>query len=303
MRVLVTGSSGTLGKAIAPLLAAAGHEAVLVDVHSPPVPDERFVAADVRDSGQLRRLMHRIDYVIHTAAIHGIHLRDHSAQDFFALNLAGTFNVWEAAREAGVRGVVFSSTMGVYGASRHAPTDDAVVRVSEDLPCQPTDIYAYTKVAGEEMCRYYGRQYGIPSIALRFGMFVPEPFFRYGIRLLYGGVDTDDVARAALVSLDALVERRLEWGAFNVHSLLPFTEADGPALRRDPLPVLDHYYPGSAALLRDRGVERLQPIDSWFPVGRVAERLGFRPECNFEQWLDDLRGQPDARAEASLPWP
>jgi nucleoside-diphosphate-sugar epimerase len=261
------------------------------------------VKADVRHIGQVTPLMVGVDYVIHTAAIHGIHLRDHSAHDFFELNLAGTFNVWEAAREAAVRGVVFSSTMGVYGASREPPADDAVVPVGEDLPSQPIDVYAYTKVAGEEMCRWYGRQYGIPSIALRFGMFVPEPFFRYGIRLLYGGVDTDDVAGAVMASLEALVERRVEWEAFNVHSLLPFTRADGPELRRDPLLALDRHYPGAAALLRERGVERLQPIDSWFLMQRIEERLGFRPHCNFAEWLEELRRQPDARAEKSQPWP
>lgn len=303
MRILVTGSSGTLGTAIPPLLAEAGHELVLVDVRAPAGGDDRFVVGDVRDFGQLGAAMQGVDYVIHTAAIHGIHLRDHSERDFFELNLAGTFNVWEAARAAGVRGVVFSSTMGVYGLSRQPPTDEAVVRVSEELASQPTDIYGYSKVAGEEMCRYYGRQYGIPSIALRFGMFVPEPFFRYGIRLLYGGVDTDDVARAVMASLDALIERRVEWDAFNVHSFLPFTAEDGPALRRDPLLPLDRHYPGAAALLRERGVARLQPIDSYFPMTRIAARLGFRPQCNFEQWLEDLRRQPDARADTDPPWP
>jgi UDP-glucose 4-epimerase len=303
LRVLVTGSSGLLGTAIAPLLAAAGHETVLVDVRPPAAGQDRFAAGDVRDLGQLRSVMEGVDYVVHTAAIHGIHLRDHSARDFFDLNLAGTFNVWEAAREAGVRGFVFSSTMGVYGASRQPPTGYSVVAVTEDLPSQPTDVYGYTKVAGEAMCQYYGRQYGIPSICLRFGMFVPEPFFRYGIRLLYGGVDTDDVARAVMMSLDALIERRLVWDAFNVHSSMPFTAEDGPALRRDPLAALDRHYPGASALLRERGVERLQPIDSYFPMTHIAARLGFRPECNFDQWLDELRRRPDARADKNPPWP
>jgi UDP-glucose 4-epimerase len=303
VRILVTGSSGTLGTAVAPLLVEAGHEPVLVDVRAPAGGDSRFIAADVRDTGQLERVMRGVDYVVHTAAIHGIHLRDHAARDFFELNLLGTFNIWEAARAAGVRGVVFSSTMGVYGASRQPPTEDAVVRVSEDLASEPTDVYGYSKVAGEEMCRWYGRQYGIPSIALRFGMFVPEPFFRYGIRLLYGGVDTDDVARSVMASLDALIERRVEWDAFNVHSSLPFTAEDGPALRRDPLLALDRHYPGAADLLRERGVERLQPIDSYFPVMRIGDRLGFRPQCNFEEWLEELRQQPDARADKNPPWP
>jgi UDP-glucose 4-epimerase len=105
--------------------------------------------------------------------------------------------------QAGIRGLVFSSTMGVYK-SHNAPGAGGRMALHEDLPLQPGDIYGYTKLAGEELCRLYGRMHGIPSVALRFGMFVPEPFFRYGIRLLYGGVDTADVVGAVLASMEAL---------------------------------------------------------------------------------------------------
>lgn len=44
----------------------------------------------------------------------------------------------------------------------------------EDVPLRPSDIYGWTKVAAEELCKLYGRMHGIPSVALRFGMFVPE---------------------------------------------------------------------------------------------------------------------------------
>jgi hypothetical protein len=52
--------------------------------------------------------------------------------------------------------VAFSGTMGVYGESRKPPSEQAVVALHEDQALQPGDIYGYTKVAGEEMCRYYG---------------------------------------------------------------------------------------------------------------------------------------------------
>jgi hypothetical protein len=67
--------------------------------------------------------------------------------------------------------------------------------------------------------------------------------------------------------------------------------------------VLDTYYPGAAALLRERGVEALAPITVYYPMERAAERLGFRPQCNFAQWLDALRADPQARADKSPPWP
>lgn len=302
MRILITGAGGTLGQALAPLLASSGHAPVLADIE-PITSSYEFVQADVRNRVDMERAMRGISVVVHAAAIHGIHLGDHSPDDFYELNLTGTLRVWEAAVQAGVQGVVFSSTMGVYGASRQPESEESIVAAHEDLPLRPTDIYGYTKLAGEEMCRYYARRHGIRSVGLRFGMFVPEPFFRYGVRLLYGGVDIADVARAVLASVDAILERRLEWEAFNVHSLVPFRVEDGAELRRNPLPALDRYYAGAAALLRDRGVESLHPIDSYFPMERMERRLGFRPERNFEQWLDDLKARRDQRSPSPVPWP
>ena len=302
MRVLITGAGGTLGTALAPALAEAGHEPVLLDVQ-PLQTQYEFVQGNVRKREEVQAAAHGVEFIVHTAAIHGIHLRDHSPQDFYDLNVTGTFNVWKAAVQAEVRGLVFSSTMGVYGERRIPPRADAVVALHEDIPVLPGDIYGYTKVAGEEMCRYYGRRYAIPSVALRYGMFVPEPFFRYGIRLLYGGVDTADVVGAVLASIDALTTRTVQWDAFNVESHVPFTKADAAQLRQDPLPVLDKYYPGATDLLRERGVEALAPITVYYPMQRIADRLGFRPQCNFEQWLEALQSRPEERAEKSPPWP
>jgi nucleoside-diphosphate-sugar epimerase len=193
--------------------------------------------------------------------------------------------------------------MGVYGESANPGDDGRAVRVDEDLPLRPADIYGFSKVVGEEMCRWMGRERGIPSIALRYGMFVPEPFFRYGIRLLYGGVDTDDVVAAVMAALSAMSDGKLGWDSFNVQSPLPFGEDDGLELRRDPLTVLDRYYPGARSLLTQRGVDRLGPIDRYFPVDRLVTRLGLRPSHSFGAWLDELRRRPNERATANPPWP
>ncbi|MBA3308283.1 MAG: NAD(P)-dependent oxidoreductase [Chloroflexi bacterium] len=302
MRVLVTGAGGTLGQALAPALALEGHEPVLLDVRTLETP-YRFVEGDVRQLQDVRRAMQGVDLVVHGAALHGIHLRDHTSQEFHELNVTGTFNTWEAAAEAGVRGLVFCSTMGVYGESRLPSGEDEVVALREDLPLLPADIYGLTKTVGEEMCRYYGRRHGIGSIALRYGMFVPEPFFRYGIRLLYGGVDTADVVGSVLAAIDALAARRVNWGAFNVHSVVPFTEEDAAGLLSDPLAVIDRYWPGASQLLWQRGVERLEPIREYYPMGSIQHRLGFRPSRNFDQWLKKLESQPEALADKPSPWP
>jgi UDP-glucose 4-epimerase len=158
-------------------------------------------------------------------------------------------------------------------------------------------------VVGEEMCRYELRERGIPSVALRYGMFVPEPFFRYGIRLLYGGVHEDDVAGSVVAAIAALLTGRIAHDAFNVESIVPFTAEDARGLRHDPLGVLERHYPGSRSLLRERGVKSLKPITEWFAMERIADRLGFRPQHNFTEWLEELKRRPAQRSETDPPWP
>src|SRR5919202_2469022 len=126
MRVLVTGAGGTLGAALTPMLSDAGHEPVLFDVRMLETPYES-VQGDVRIPEDVQAAQEGVEFVVHTAAIHGIHLGTHSRQDFYDLNLSGPLNVLEGAVKAGVKGVVFSSTMGVYGESRKASRDDEVV--------------------------------------------------------------------------------------------------------------------------------------------------------------------------------
>ncbi len=218
------------------------------------------------------------------------------------MNLTGSFNVWEAAVEHKVRGVVFCSTMGVYGETRKPAGDDDVVFVDEEIPLEPGDVYGWTKVAGEELCRYHLRRDGIPSVALRFGMFVPEPFFHDGIRLLYGGVHEGDVAGAVLASLVALDRGEVRHEAFNVESRLPFTAEDSSLLRHDVLAAIERHYPGAAALLSERGVRALRPITEIFPVRRLEQRLGFRPRHDFGEWLEQLRSRTDEQAPNDLPW-
>src|SRR5215210_1515277 len=126
MRILVTGAAGTLGAVLLPRLAAAGHEPVGLDVRDGS-GDARWIVADVRDAEAVVRAVDGVDIVVHTADLHGIHLARHSPRDFHDLNLTGTFNVWQAGVEHHVRGVVFSSTMGVYGESRRPANEDDVV--------------------------------------------------------------------------------------------------------------------------------------------------------------------------------
>ncbi len=294
--ILVTGGAGTLGRAIAPALREAGFGVRLLDIvpiDGAPAGVEAVVG-DVRDAVDIRLAMVGVTAVIHAAAWHGIHLRDHPRDDFWHLNVTGTYRVYEAAAAAGVRAIVYSSTMGVYGESRRPPAGAPATRISEDLPRRPGDIYGLSKVIGEDMSGAYTRIAGIAGASLRYGMFVPEAIHRMGIRFLYGGVDERDVARANLAALQRLLRDGGHLGAFNVFSALPFIVDDGDDLRTDPLVAIGRHWPDAPALLEAAGVKPWGPIDEVYEIGRAEATIGFRPRYGFTQYLEALRAGRDS---------
>jgi UDP-glucose 4-epimerase len=287
--VLITGGSGTLGRSLAPLLAHQGWRVRVADVDRPtgegPV---EFVETDLRRHEDVRRAVDGSDAIVHAAAWHGVHLRDHPARDFWELNVDGTYNLLEAAVETGVRTFVLSSTMGVYGSSSQPDDDEPAIRVHEALPLRPGDIYGQSKVMSERLVAFFARTRGLRAIALRYGMFVPEPFGHYGIRMLYGGVDVRDVAMANLAAL-----RRLEtsdaFAAYNVFSALPFDDTDLDRLRTEPMAVVARHWPDAPRLLAEIGEKPWGPINTLYDSDRAGRDLGWRPRFGFAEFLDGLR--------------
>jgi UDP-glucose 4-epimerase len=298
--VLITGGAGTLGRTLAPLLLAKGSHVRLADIapaHGPRGAEAMI--GDLRDRRTVAKAMQGVDAVVHAAAWHGMHLREHLAQDFFDLNVAATFHVFEEAAIAGVARVVLASTMGVYGRSRQPGLDGRAVRVSEDLLLQPDDIYGASKVLAEELAAYYDRAREVRSLALRFGMFVPEPFLHTGIRFLYGGVDQRDVARAVIAALAALKDRTAgQFTAFNVESAVPYDDADAGPLREDPMAVIRRHWPDAPELLAAVHTGPWGPINEWFDISAAQRELGWKPRRGFGDFVDALRaGHRDWPAE------
>jgi UDP-glucose 4-epimerase len=286
MKVLITGAGGNLGRVVVPALIEQGHTPRLMDFRPLETPHE-FVQGDVRNMEEVRRAVAGADAIIHPPTLHGIHRDRWPPQDFWAINDTGTFNVFETAREAGVTRFVLCSTMGVYGESAKPP-DDAWAVVTEELPCLPTDIYGMSKWLCEDLGRYYSRRWGITTVALRLGMFVPETFERYGFRLLFGGVDDRDVARAVLRALTHTPAGGFD--AFDIMAEVPFTEADARALHDDLAGTLERYYPGVQALIQERGLNLSELV--WgrtiWPIAKAKRMLDYQPQYNFDRFLRAL---------------
>lgn len=153
MKVLITGAKGYIGQRLARALEGE-HDLVLGDLDTMDVTRPESVQAAMRG----------VAAVIHLAVASG---REGEEEDpafnqlRFDVNVKGTWNVLEAARLAGVRRVVHtSSLMVVWG---HLPP----ARVASDAPASPVGTYAVTKQLGEQICEYFSRQYGLSIVCLR----------------------------------------------------------------------------------------------------------------------------------------
>lgn len=169
-RVLVTGGAGTIGSMLRQGLPASGWTLRLLDTASlgPTTGGEEHVVADVHDHAALDAAMAGVAAVVHLAGI----ATEAPFRDLLAANIAGTYEVFEAARRAGVRRVIFASSNHAVGFTPRAGL------VGVDVPPRPDTYYGVTKVFGEALCRLYADRYGIRVAALRIGTCRDRPVAR-----------------------------------------------------------------------------------------------------------------------------
>jgi uronate dehydrogenase len=166
-RVLITGAAGEIGRSLRTGLK--GHYPVLrlLDVAAQPAAElgEEVVTLDLNDRDATEAAMEGIDAVIHLAAIAG----EASFDEILSGNITTTYSVFEAARRAGVRRVVFASSNHVTG---FYPRTESV---KPDDPVRPDTFYGVSKVFGEALGRLYVDKYRLEVVCLRIGSFGERP--------------------------------------------------------------------------------------------------------------------------------
>jgi UDP-glucose 4-epimerase len=286
MRILLTGSSGQLGAEIARQLSAE-HQVIGLDLLPGPWTTQ---SGTVTNRDLIFALAKQADAVIHTASLHAKHLlAGATKQQFIDTNITGILHLLEAAVQAGIRRVVYTSTTSVYGFAL-VPSDQAVW-VTEELTPRPRDIYDITKLAAEALCRHFAQAQGLPSICLRTGRFFPEPPELAATYRLSRGADVRDVAAAHVL---AVTNQDITFDLFNISAHSPLQEVDTPALWRDAPSVLKQRVPGIEALYAARGWALPQQIDRVYVTARAEERLGYQPRYNFSDYLHALPS-PDSQ--------
>jgi nucleoside-diphosphate-sugar epimerase len=272
MKVVVTGSSGRIGGAIAARLALR-HQVVGIDRRPGPMTS---AVADVRDTAEVAPLLAGGDAIVHTASLHVPDLAASSTAEFRAVNVEATRRLLSAAGEAGIARFVYTSTTSLYGDAM-LPAAGEAVWVTEALEPRPRDIYDETKLAAEEACREAAAS-GLACVALRMSRCFAEEPRLVAIYRLHRGVDAEDVAQA---HERALAPGRGGYEVYNVSAPTPFTRADCPRLFGDAAAVIRERCPWAEAEFRRQGWALPGSIDRVYVVDKAIARLGYRPVHDF----------------------
>jgi UDP-glucose 4-epimerase len=173
VRVLVTGGAGFVGSHLTDALVRRGDEVVVLDdlttgYAENVTPGARLVEGDVADPRTVADAVHGAEVVFHLAATRAVLRSVQEPRATDRVNTGGTLNVLEAARHAGVRRVVSTSSSSVYGG-------DAPVPTPETAPPRPRSPYAVSKLAGEHYARVYWELHRLETVSLRlFNVYGPR---------------------------------------------------------------------------------------------------------------------------------
>lgn len=177
--ILLTGGAGFIGSHVVERLLSQGHYVVCLDNFDEAYPPavkranlrsvsshERFVLAqgDIRDRAFLDETFSRysFDAIVHLAALSGVRDSLAKATLYEEVNIRGTLNILEEARDHSVKKLVFASSSSVYGLNGKSPLEETQ---KLDSPISP---YAASKIAGELLCHTFSYNYGFQTVALRF---------------------------------------------------------------------------------------------------------------------------------------
>lgn len=277
-RILVTGSSGKLGKEIVQLLRTNNYDVLGIDLLQGETTDELI---DIRDNNIIKEVTQGIDAIIHTAALHGKHTDlNYPRNKFIDTNINGTNNLLSSSIENGINKFLYTSTTSIYGTAM--VNDKQAVWVDEELIPEPRDIYDITKLTCELLCKDYFEKEGIETTVLRVSRFLPEDDNTKANHRIYRGLDEKDGAKGHQLVLE---KKFNTFQIYNISNESPFKEEDLVQLYNDPKSVICKYYPDAEGFYKRNNWKFMDRIDRVYSIEKAKLELNYKPKMNFDSFL------------------
>ncbi len=295
-RYLVTGGAGFIGSHLSAELLARGDAVRVVDNLSTGLidnvlPGAEFVEGDLTDAQTALEVVEGCEVVLHQAALPSVPQSIAGPRPSHEANINATFNVLMAARESGVRRVVYAASSSAYG-------DTAILPKVEEMPAQPRSPYALQKHVGEVYCRLFTQLYGLETVSIRyFNVFGP----RQRATSPYSGVLSLFI-KAALSGMaptihgDGQQTRDFTYIDNVVDGVMRAIDAEGASgqvinVASGTRVSLNQAWSALEAILGPLGTPVYGPPrvgdvrDSQADISKAARLLGYRPQVTFEEGL------------------
>lgn len=297
MKSLVTGGAGFIGSHICQELLSKGHQVLAVDNLANGRPENfeefsdtahfEFQKADILDSNRLKPCFKGVDWVFHMAGLADIVPSIEKPELYFDVNVKGTLNVLEAAKNAGVKRFAYAASSSSYGIPETYPTP-------ETAPIVPQYPYALTKYLGEKLVLHWSQTYKLPAISLRlfnvygprsrtsgtygavFGVFLAQKLNNKPYTVVGDGKQTrdftfvTDVADAFILAAESdLTSEFLNVGSGNTYSINQLVELLGGDVEYIPR------RPG-------------EPSCTFADVSKIEKLLGWKAKVPFEKGVQKM---------------
>jgi threonine 3-dehydrogenase len=307
VKILLTGAGGQIGHDLIGALHDLGHDVTSTDLAPRPpshahAGGDHWLRLDVTDAAATDALFTKVkpDIVVHLAAI--LSARGEKDPELaYAVNQTGTWNVLEACRKAQVGRLVFTSSIAVFGPPPSGPLPDPT---PDDVALHPTTMYGVTKVAGELLCAYYTKKFGVDCRGVRFPGLISAAMpgggssdyalFMYVDAVRKGGYDA--FARAdtriplmympdgvrALLEVTMADRAQLSRSIYNIAAFSPRADEIASSVQRVIPDAKFDYHPDP---------RRQAILDSWpksLDDSAARRDWGWKPKYDLDGMTDDL---------------
>jgi len=298
-KFLVTGGAGFIGSHIVDALVRNGSKVRILDDFSSGKRENlsgvlnkiELIEGDIRDKDKVAQAVSGMDYILHQAALRSVPKSMLNPEIYNDVNIAGTLNILQAAKEAKVKRVMFASSSSIYGETDKLPQ-------KEDAQPLLISPYALSKLAGEYYCRIFSLMFGIEAVSLRyFNVFGPRQSLEneYAVVIpkfitcilkneqppIHGdGKQTRDftyVENVVQANLKAVTANAAAGEVFNVacgkaYSVLDIVTYVNKILKKSIKPKLGPIRPGDVK-------------DTLADISKARRLLQFEPKVGFEEGL------------------